>query len=146
MSTVYGLPTIGKNPEFDKATFSIFVPKLKDWIYEPANEQAYQKFLDICNNKINKSVFGDDWEMAMSYAIAHYICITDPMYVQAVDGDTAVGGIMSSRSVNGLSYSYDLDKTITTNPAYNFWLRTGYGTQLVNLILAHGWVGVLVVH
>ena len=80
----------------------------------------------------------------MSLAIAHYICITDPDYVQAIDADTAIGGVMSNRSVGGVSYQYDLDKTMNDNQAYKFWQRTGYGNQLLNLSCAKGWIGILV--
>lgn len=143
---IFGLPQLKSNPKFDKRTFCIYAPKLKDWVYEQANTNNYNKFLEICNKKINIGVFGVDWEMAMSFAIAHYICITDPTYAQAVGADSASGGVMSSRTVGGISYSYEIDKTIASNPAYNFWLRTGYGTQLVNLALTRGWTGVLVVN
>ena len=143
---IQGLPTPGQNPEFSKETFSIFCPKLTEGVNDSNNEQAYNKFLEICNTKILYSYFIDDWEYAMSLAIAHYICITDTNYVQAIGADTAVGGVMSSRSVGGVSYTYDLDKTMNDNPAYKFWQRTGYGNQLIALSSAKGWVGILVVN
>lgn len=142
--TIQGLPNPGVNPQFSKETFSIYCPKLKEWVYDQNNSAAYDKFYSICNSKISYSYFLDDWEYALSLAIAHYICITDPDYVQAIGADTAVGGVMNSRSVGGISYSYDLDKTMNDNPAYKFWQRTGYGNQLVALSSSKGWVGILV--
>lgn len=144
--SIQGLPTPSQNPEFSKETFSIFCPKLKEWVYDKNNEAAYNKFIDICNSKVLYSYFLDDWEYAMSLAVAHYICITDTNYVQAIGADTAVGGVMSSRSVGGISYNYELDKTMNDNSAYKFWQRTGYGNQLIALSSAKGWVGILVVN
>lgn len=140
-----GLPIVTKNPEFSKSTFSIYCPKLKEWVYDTNNEDAYKKFYDICNGRINYGFYGEDWEYAMSLAIAHYICITDIDYVQSIGADPAVGGVMSSRSVDGISYSYDVERTMTDNPAYKFWARTGYGNQLINLAENIGRIGVLVV-
>lgn len=140
-----GLPPIGKNPEFSKETFCIYCPKLKEWVYDASNETKYNKFVDICNQKINYAYFLEDWEYAFSLAIAHYICITDEEYTQAIGADTATGGVMSSRSVGGVSYSYELSKTMGDNPAYKFWARTGYGNQLINLASTIGWIGVFVV-
>ena len=143
---VQGLPTAGNNPEFSADTFSIYCPKLKEWVKDPNNASAFTKFVDICNSKILYSYYLEDWEYAFSLAVAHYICITDTNYVQAIGADTAVGGVMSSRSVGGINYSYDLDKTMNDNPAYKFWQRTGYGNQLVALTNAKGWLGILVVN
>ena len=141
---IYGLPPTGKNPNFTRSTFCIYCPKLKEWVMSPENNAAYKKFVEICDSKINYGYYLDDWEYAMSLAIAHYICITNPEYVEAIGADTAAGGVMGSRSVGGVSYSYDLDKTMNNNQAYKFWQRTGYGNQLINLSCAKGWVGILV--
>lgn len=143
---IFGLPSPQTNPEFSKDTFITFIPRLKEWVMNPDNDAKYQKFVSICNEKINIGYWGEDWEYAFSLAVAHYICITDIEFAQSIGEDTASGGVMSSRSVGGLNYSYDLDKTMNNNQAYKFWHRSGYGTQLVNLGCNRGWVGVLVVH
>lgn len=140
-----GLPILTQNPEFSKATFSVYCPKLKEWVNDVNNHDAYNKFYELCNNKINYGFYGDDWEYALSLAIAHYICITDIDYVQAIGADPVVGGVMSSRSVDGISYSYDVNRTSIDHDAYKFWARTGYGNQLINLAESIGRVGVLIV-
>lgn len=144
-SGVLGLPSKGKNPEFDKATFSIYCPKLKEWVYDPDHEQMFDKIVDMCNAKVSYAHFLEDWEYAFSLAVAHYICTMDPVYVQAIGADTMSGGVMTSRSVGNLNYNYDAEKMMSENPAYKFWFQTGYGRQLVNLSLNRGWVGVLVI-
>lgn len=143
---ITGLPSKRQNPEFDKSTFAIYCPKLKEWVYDPCNDTLYKEIVEMCNAKVNYAHFLEDWKYAFSLAVAHYICTMDPQYVQAIGADTASGGVMGSRSVGNMSYSYDLDKMMAENPAYKFWFQTGYGRQLVNLSLNRGWVGVLVVN
>ena len=141
---IIGLPNTATNPEFTRETFSIFIPKLKEWVHDTSNADKWNKFVDICNHKINIGFWGEDWEYAFSLAVAHYICITDPCYVESIGADTASGGVMGSRSVGGVNYSYDLSKTMNDNQAYKFWCRTGYGNELVTLSCNRGWVGILV--
>lgn len=144
-TTITGLPSKGSNPTFEKRTFGLYCPKLKEWADDPANAELWDEIVEICNVKVSYKHFLEDWKYAFSLAIGHYICTMDPQYVQAIGADTVSGGVMSSRSVGNINYSYDVDKTIAENPAYKFWLQTGYGRQLVNLTLNRGWVGVLVV-
>lgn len=144
-NTIRGIPSIGKNPQFDKRTFGHFCPKLKEWADDPCHAELWDEIVEICNSKVNYAHFLEDWKYAFSLAVAHYICTMDPQYVQAIGADAVSGGVMTSRSVGNMSYSYDVDKTIAENPAYKFWLQTGYGRQLVNLSLNRGWVGVIVV-
>lgn len=139
-----GIPTLGKNPEFSRETFSIFIPKLKEWVYSENNKAMLDKIVDMCNAKINKSVWLEDFDYAFSLAVAHHICIMDIEYTQSIGADTMAGGIMNSRSVGGISYNYDTSHMMSENPAYSFWQRTGYGNQLLNLMLARGWVGIII--
>ncbi len=141
---VQGLVPPATDTAFDAATFSIYCPLLKEWAYDENNAAAFAKFVNICGQKISYNYYLEDWEYAMSLAVAHYICITDPNYVQAIGADPAVGGVMSSRSIGNITYTYETDKTFNDNQAYAFWNRTGYGRQLVALSSAKGWIGILV--
>lgn len=141
---ICGFPTPGKNPEYSKETFATYIPKLKEWVYDSAHDEQFNKFVSICGEKINIGYWQEDWEYAMSLAVAHYICITDIDYVQAIDADPSNGAVMSGRGIGGINYSYDLSRTMNDNQAYKFWQRTGYGTQLVALSCNRGWVGVIV--
>lgn len=144
--SICGLPPTTTNPKFDNVTFSIYCPLLKEWAYNEQNSAAFNKFVEICSSKLSYAYYLEDWEYAMSLAVAHYICITDANYVQAIDADPAVGGVMGSRSIGNITYNYDLDKTFEDNLAYKFWNRTGYGRQLVALSNAKGWLGIIVAH
>lgn len=142
---VYGVPGTSKPPKpFTKTHFGIYCPKLKDWVDDEVNNEAFNEFVSICEGTLPYSYWGNEYNMAMALAVAHYICITDPTFVQSVGADAATGGVMSSRSVDSISYSYETDKTFEDNPAYKFWYQTGYGRQLVAMSLKRGWVGIIV--
>lgn len=142
---IYGIPSATQpEKEFTKQQFCIYCPKLRDWVNDEVNETAYNEFVSIGKNTLNYGYWGNEYNMAMSMLIAHYICITDPDYVQSVGADSATGGVMSSRSIDSISYSYETERTFESNPAYKFWYQTGYGRQLVAMSLKRGWVGILV--
>ena len=92
--------------------------------------------------KLNYSYWQEEWEEAMSLAVAHFIIITDPRFAQATDSDTTAGGVMRSRSVAGVSYDYDLDYYVSKNTGYGYWNQTGYGRRLVELSNQRGWLGI----
>lgn len=143
--SIFGISTPSKPPKkFNREIFGIYCPKLKDWVHDSSNTEAFDEFVTICEGTLPYSYWGNEYNMAMSLAVAHYICITDPMFVQAVGADSATGGVMNSRSVDSISYSYETDKTFEDNPAYKFWYQTGYGRQLVAMSLKRGWVGIIV--
>ena len=140
---IYGLPMNSKPKEnFTIDVFKTFIPKLADYVDDHIS--SFNTFKGICEKKLMYGFWTDDWLYAMSLAVAHYICITDPQSIQSIDGDSTAGGIMSSRTVDGISYNYDTDKMINNAPAYKFWNTTGYGRTLVNLSLNRGTPGMLI--
>ena len=141
---MYGIPDCVDAPEFTKETFLAFIPKMKLYLEKDGGEATYNKFVEVCKQKLNYGYWLEEWEYAMSLAVAHYICSTDPVFAQSVNADTASGGVMSSRSVGDINYQYDIDKTLNDHPTYKFWNTTGYGRQLVNLSQARGYLGIII--
>ena len=141
---IYGLPNQVKPPRYTLKTFCTYIPKLKDWAMDKENSETFKKFVDKCKSQFNYSYWLEDWDYAVSLGVAHYIVLTNPEYAQSIGADAAAGGVMTSRTAGGLSYSYEISKTIMDNPAYAFWNRTGYGVTLVALSLARGYCGMLI--
>lgn len=141
---IYGLPNQATPPKYTLKTFCTYIPKLKEWATDPAHKEIFREFVEKMKKQLSYSYFLDDWKYAVSLAVAHYIIITDEDYAQSVSEDSTAGGVMSSRSSGGLSYSYDVGKTHIDNQAYAFWYKTGYGTTLVQLTNARGYMGMLV--
>lgn len=141
---IAGLPTHHEPPSFTTDSFYLYSPKMEGWVKTPGNKTKFNKFVALCKEKLPYGFWHEDWDMAMSMAVSHYICITDKTYAQSIDADAAVGGVMGSRSIGDISYSYSLEKTMADNPAYTFWYQTGFGRALVSMSLNRGYVGMLV--
>lgn len=146
MGKVIGLAEVGVSaPELTADTFKKFVPALADYIEMGNNMDTFLMFRDICKNSLQYAFWTDQYLYAMSLAVAHYLTISNLDSANHVGSDATAGGVMSSRSVQGISYSYETSKTMKENNAYMFWNRTGYGQTLVALSLSRGFVPFIVV-
>lgn len=146
MGKVIGLSEIGTSaPELTADTFKKFIPALADYIEIGNNMETFLMYRDICANSLQYAYWSDMYLYAMSLAVAHYITISDPDSAHHVGPDATAGGVMTSRSIGGVSYNYDTSKTMKDNNAYMFWNRTGYGQTLVALSLSRGFVPFIVV-
>ena len=91
--------------------------------------------------KIFYSIFGTDWELAMSYAIAHYATLISQQ-VQAPSGDSlgeiagggVTRGVLTNATIGNFSKTYDLTKTMLDSQEAMFWNQTSYGTSLMALL------------
>ena len=143
--SMFGIPAPTTPPEFKIDDFKLFIPKLKWYPGESADNLAlYNKAVEKMRMKLNYSYWQEEWDEAMSLAVAHFIITTDPRFAQSTDSDTTAGGVMRSRTVAGMSYSYDIDYYVPKNTGYEYWVTTGYGRRLVALSNARGWVGVFI--
>lgn len=141
--SMFGIPAPTTPPEFDVNVFKLFIPKLawypdKDDTTKALYERAVQKM----RKQLNYSYWQEDWEEAMSLAVAHFIIITDPRFTQSTDADSTAGGVMKSRSVAGVSYDYDIEYYLPKNTGSEYWVVTGYGRRLVALNNSRGWLGI----
>ena len=140
-----------ENPAFTASDFTVWMPQFSAYIATEQGTALFNKLYTICNNKIFHSIFGSDWELAMSYAIAHYMTIIAQQQ-QAPSGDTLQGiaggathGVLSSMSVGGFSKSYDLNMTMSNEQEAMFWNQTSYGAALMALLKTKAVPSILVV-
>ena len=129
-----GIQLDRKNPEFTAADFTFWLPQFKNYVATDEGKVAFDNLYEIANNKVFKSIFGTDWELAMSYCIAHYLTIIANRLgapagdtLEGIAGGGATQGVLSSASVGGFSKSYDIDKTISQDDEAKFWNQTSYG-------------------
>ena len=113
-------------------------------------EISWEKY--CFNNKIFKSIYGSDWELAMSYAIAHYLTLISNQEqspsgdtLQGIAGGGSIKGVLSSASVGGFSKTYDIDKTILSEDEALFWNQTSYGAALMALLKTKAVSSIMVV-
>lgn len=138
-----GIPIPVTPPEFNVNSFKLYIPKLKWWVEESENTDLYNLAVEKMRQRFNYSYWLEDWEEAMSLAVAHFIITTDPRFAQSTDSDSTAGGVMKSRTVAGVSYDYDIDYYVAKNTGYEYWNTTGYGRRLVALSLQRGYLGIV---
>ncbi|MEG1565328.1 MAG: DUF4054 domain-containing protein [Bacilli bacterium] len=137
-----GIPDPTTPPSFDVTKFKLYIPKLKWWVEDNANLDLYNLAVEKMRLRLNYSYWQEEWEEAMSLAVAHFIIITDPRFAQSTDSDATAGGVMKSRSVAGVSYDYDIEYYLEKNVGYGYFNTTGYGRRLIALANARGWIGI----
>lgn len=137
-----GLPKAQEGPAVSLETFKMFIPNLKSYV--EANKSSFDSFNEMLRKKLNYTYWGDDWELALSLAVAHYLCITNPSLPQSFDHDSTAGGVMSSRGVDKMNYSYDTSKTMSDHSSSHFWNQTGYGRALFTLSESRGYIGMFI--
>lgn len=137
-----GIPDPRTPPEFDINKFKLYIPKLKWWVEDSENTDLYNLAVDKMKQRLNYSYWMEEWEEAMSLAVAHFIIITDPRFAQSTDSDATAGGVMKSRSVANVSYDYDIEYYLEKNVGYGYFNTTGYGRRLIALANSRGWIGI----
>lgn len=148
---IIGIQLSRENPEFTAEDFVFWMPQYTNFIQTTQGQTSFNKIYELVNNKIFKSIFGSDWELAMSYAIAHYLTLI-AQQMQAPSGDTLQGiaggathGVLSSMSIGDFSKSYELDKTMVQEDEALFWNQTSYGAALMALLKTKGIPTIMVV-
>lgn len=137
---IIGIQIDKTNPEFKDSDFTFWMPQYKSFIVTEEGQTYFEKLHATVNNKIFKSIFGADWELAMSYGIAHYLTLIANQ-MQAPSGTSLNGiaggstkGVLSSMSIGSFSKSYDIDKAMLSSDESKFWNQTSYGASLMTLL------------
>lgn len=149
---IIGINLDKENPEFTIDDFKFWMPQFKNFMETEEGQTYFTKLYKIANDKIFYSIFGTDWELAMSYCIAHYATIIANQDV-APAGDTLRGiagggnfkGVLQSAGVGGFSKSYDLTKTMLDSQDALFWNQTSYGAALMALLKTKAIPSIMVV-
>lgn len=148
---IIGIQLNRENPEFTSNDFIFWMPQYSKFIATVEGQKYFNKIYTLVNNKIFYSIFGSDWELAMSYAIAHYFTLIANQ-MQAPSGDTLQGiaggathGVLSSMTVGSFTKTYDLDKSMLTEDEAMFWNQTSFGAALMALLKTKAVPSILVV-
>ena len=137
---IIGIQINRENPAFTASDFTFWMPQFSAYIATEAGTSAFNKLYTLCNKKIFYSIFGTDWELAMSYAIAHYLTLI-AQQDQAPSGSTlrdiagggVTKGVLASATIGSFQKTYDIDKTMVSSDDAMFWNQTSYGTALMTL-------------
>lgn len=142
------------NPPFSQSDFTAVFPvfKLATSSLTATGEipqAVYNLFKGMADAAIKYDRYFNNWKYLMCLYIAHYLTL----YLQTQNGDPSAAnalkgalptGIASSKSVDGLSISYEFMGVADGMEDYGTWKLTLYGLQLITLtkIFGHGgmWV------
>ena len=142
------------NPEFTLDDFRAVFPVFAICSFGEASEdkvpfEVYNLFKAMADGAIKYDRYFTSWKYLMCLYIAHYLTL----YLQTQKGDEDLAaalrgalpmGIASSKSVDGLSVSYDFMGVTDGMADYGTWKLTLYGQQLITLtkVFGHGgmWV------
>lgn len=149
---IIGIQLNRQNPAFTSDDFVFWMPQYAKFIATDEGQKYFNKLYNVVNNKIFKSIFGTDWELAMSYAIAHYLTLI-AQQMQAPSGDTLEGiagggkanGVLSSATIGAFNATYDIDKTLVDEDESKFWNQTSYGAALMALLKTKAIPSIMVV-
>ena len=123
----------GGNPDDDAGTEPLPEEKLPEPLIPLVMLQAY---IDMAHACVKISRFKEVWKVCIGLFIAHFVTLylksmVDP-YGSAADVANAgqAGGLMSSKSVDGVSVSYDYSAITNDMEGWAGWKETAFGTQL----------------
>lgn len=142
------------NPEFTRDDFSSIFPvfKLQDGTevkHDEIPEEVFNLFYNMANKSLKYDRFKSVWKYCMCLYIAHYMIL----YLMTQNGDPGAQsalagslprGVASSKSVDGLSISYDFMGAAEDLSGYGTWKYTIYGQQLATITKVYGHGGMWV--
>lgn len=145
------------NPPFTADDFKNVFPifpigeenKGEDGIYIP--EEAFTLFLMMADKSIKYDRYKSTWKYCMCLYIAHNMVLYMQMMQNPDDVSASKAmasalptGIATSKSVDGLSISYDLLGMQDDYDGYGTWKLTKYGQQLITFTKIYGKPGMWV--
>lgn len=142
------------NPEFTRDDFSSIFPVFKfqdgtEVKQDEIPEEVFNLFYNMANKSLKYDRFKSVWKYCMCLYIAHYMTL----YLMTQNGDPGAQsalagslprGIASSKSVDGLSISYDFMGAAEDLSGYGTWKYTIYGQQLATITKIYGHGGMWV--
>lgn len=141
------------NPEYTREMFSQSFPVFlfsEDGSVEGSIPiPVFNLFLDMANKSIKYDRYKSLWKYLMGLYIAHYLTLYlmtqqgEPGAQAALQGSVP-RGIATSKSVDGLSISYDMMEVTNDLTGYGTYKLTIYGQQLATLTKNYGHAGMWV--
>jgi len=125
----------GENPAYSVDDFRTAMPAFSESIITDAQLQA---FIELANDIVQYARWHNLWQEGMRLCIAHYVTLflQQPQEGATVDEVLNAGkvqGSVSSKSVGGVSVSFDNSTAISDLQGWGTWKLTIYGAQFAQL-------------
>lgn len=138
----------GSNPPFTSVDFLELYPQFTDVIIPSIIVNLY---IDLANSCIKQVRFRAAWKVAMCLFVAHFCTLWISSSLEAgSDKDSVINsgqatGILTSESVDGISYSMDVNAVMQDLDGFASWKSTTYGIQLATLSKMYGKGGIMII-
>ena len=146
---IIGINIDKQNPEYTKADFLFWMPQ---FTRVENIDTLFDNLYPVANAKIFYSIFGTDWKLAMSLAIAHYATLIgnntqlpQGTSLASIAGGGTTKGVLASATIGNFSKTYDLDRSMINSPEAVWWNSTSYGAQLMALLKTKAIPSIMVV-
>lgn len=111
--------------------------KIKGSIYDYVTDADIERAMSQALANANERFGFDDNERIMIFLhlIAFYLVID--MQNASAGINSSYGGLVASRSVDGVSESYNFPQWMTSSPMYSLFSSNGFGLKYLSLILPY---------
>lgn len=125
---------IGKNPDYTEEDFYAFYPQFEGQV----PSVVVQTFINLASANINKARWHKSWSFGMALFIAHFLTLYVKTSGTADNPNTNLAsgnirGIQTSKSVDGVSVSYDVSSVLSELDGWGSYKLTEYGIQLLTI-------------
>ncbi len=130
----------GDNPPFTADDFRAIYPHF--WGKESGEPLVPQAVMDMyiafVSSFVKEARYREAWKVCMSLAVAHFLTL----YLRTISADPDSGaagvikaaetkGLVASKSVDGVSVSYDFSTALADLDGWADWKTTEYGIQFI---------------
>jgi hypothetical protein len=131
----------GDNPPFTVDDFKAIYPQFWNPDGTPLLPLAViEMYVAFADSFVKISRYHEAWKVCMSLAIAHFLTL----YLRTMTADSDSGaagvikaaetkGLVASKSVDGVSVSYDFSTALSDLNGWADWKTTEYGIQFITL-------------
>ena len=135
-----------ENPAYTVSDFRTAMPA---FTAEIISDATLQGFITLANNIVNYGRWGNLWQEGMRLVIAHFatLSLQEPQAGATIGQIVNAGkvqGSATSKSVGGVSVSYDNSSAISDLGGWGTWKLTTYGAQFAQLAKMMGKGGMFI--
>jgi len=142
----------GENPPFTVADFKTVYPQFWGGDGNPlVPEEVLEMYIGFASSIVNIARYHESWKVCLCLVIAHFLILYMRTMTPNPDGGAAAvikaaetRGLVASKSVDGVSVSYDYSAAISDLEGWAAWKTTEYGIQFLTLAKAYNLGGMRV--
>ena len=141
----------GENPPFTANDFKRVYPQFWHNDVPLVPEEVLAMYIGFANSIVNITRYHESWQVCLCLVIAHFLVLYMRTTTPNPDGGAAAvikaaetKGLVASKSVEGVSVSYDYSTAIADLDGWAEWKTTEYGVQFLTLAKAYNLGGMRV--